>query len=126
MNSNDAMNNQLTKKEKKIKLTEARRRAILWSEKEIRKRHLRAQAQFETISISEHSESATTLSQHSDITNQSLNENIIPGLQKTIQDLKIQRQELDITIKVLSNHLNNLLNNSNYKAKGHKRSKNHG
>ena len=82
MNSNDAMNKQLTKKEKKIKLSEARRRAILWSEKDILKRQLKAQAQIETISISEHSESATTLSQHSDTTNQPLNENTVSSLQK--------------------------------------------
>ena len=124
MNSNDAMNKPLTAKEKKSKLSEARRRAILWSEKEIRKRQLKAQAKIETISISDNSESVTTLSRHSDLTNQPLNENTISSLQKTIQDLKIQRQELDITIKVLSNHLNNLLNNS--KSKGHKRTKHHG
>ena len=118
------MNKPLTAKEKKSKLSEARRRAILWLEKEIRKRQLKAQAKIETISISDNSESVTTLSRHSDLTNQPLNENTISSLQKTIQDLKIQRQELDITIKVLSNHLNNLLNNP--KSKGHKRIKHHG
>ena len=118
------MNKSLTTKEKKIKLSEARKRAILWSEKEIRKRQLKAQAKIETISISDTSESAANLSRHSDLTTQPLNENSIASLQKTIQDLKIQRQELDITIKVLSNHLNNILKKSNQKS--HKRTKHHG
>ena len=118
------MNKSLTKKEKKIKLSEARKRAILWSEKEIRKRQLKAQAKIETISISDNSESVASLSRHSDLTTQPLNENTIASLQKTIQDLKIQRQELDITIKVLSNHLNSILNKN--KLKGHKRTKHHG
>lgn len=128
MNSNDAMamNKPLTKKEKKIKLSEARRRAILWSEREIRNKQLRAQAQIEVISLSATSESATTLSRHSDLTNLPLNDNTISSIQKTIQDLTIQRQELDITIKVLTNHLNHLLSHSKSKGSGHKRTKHDG
>ena len=36
------MNNNLSNKEKKIKRKEARRRTILWSEKELRRKHLQA------------------------------------------------------------------------------------
>ena len=117
-------NNNYLKKEKKIKLTEARRRAILWSEQEIQKKQLKAQFKIETISLSETSESATKVSRHSDLTTQTINKTTVSSLQKTIRDHKIQRQELDITIKVLSNYLNKLLNNP--KFKGHKRTKTNG
>ena len=56
---------------------------------------------------------------------QSLSETTVSSLQKTIRELKIQRQELDITIKVLSNHLQQLLNQSQQK-KSHKRTKTDG
>ena len=39
LNSND-MNNRLTKKEKKTKRKEAHKRAILWSERELRRKQL--------------------------------------------------------------------------------------
>ena len=120
------MNRSLTKKEKQAKLNEARRRAILWSEREIRKQQLRTQAQIEVISLSETTDSVPpVLSRYTDITTPSLNENTVSSLQKTIKDLTIQRQELDITIKVLTNHLNQLLSQSN-KFKGHKRTKHDG
>ena len=119
------MNEVLTKKEKKVKLIEARRRAILWSEREIRKRQLKAQAKIQSISISETTESASIISRYSEISPQALSETTVPSLQKMIEDLKIQRQELDITIKVLSNHLQQLLNN-NPQTKGHKRTKTNG
>ena len=122
MNSNDLMNKQLSKKEKKIKLIEARRRAILWSEREICERQLKAQARIETISLSEASESSSKFSRHSELQAQPITKGTISSLQKI---LKTQRQELDITIKVLSNHLNQLLLNSS-KSKGHKRSKTDG
>ena len=129
MNSNDAMamNRSLTKKEKQAKLIEARRRAILWSEREIRKRQLKTQAQIEDISLSEPTNPAPpSLSHYSEIIPLSTsNENTVSSLQKTIQDLTIQRQELDITIKVLKNHLNHLLSKSNT-FKGHKRTKHDG
>ena len=126
MNSNDAMamNRSLSKKEKQAKLIEARRRAILWSEREIRKRQLKTQAQIEDISLSETTDPAPpSLASYSEIV--SSNENTVSSLQKTIQDLTIQRQELDITIKVLTNHLNHLLNKSDT-FKGHKRTKHYG
>ena len=83
------MNKVLTKREKKVKLIEARRRAILWSEREIQKRQLKAQSKIESISISETSESASKLSRHSEITPQALSETTVSSLQKTIKDLKI-------------------------------------
>ena len=126
MNSNDAMamNKPLTKQEKKIKLSEARRRAILWSEREIRNKQLRAQAQIKTISLSDSSEIITTaLSRHSDQANE---DSTIVSLRQTIQDLTIQRQELDVTLKVLNNHLNHLLSQYQAKGSGHKRTKHNG
>ena len=119
------MNKQLSKKEKKSKLIEARRRAILWSEREIRKKQLKAQARIETISLSEASQTSSKYSRHSDPQVHPITEGTISSLQKTLKDLKIQRQELDITIKVLSNHINQLLSNSS-QSKGHKRTKTDG
>ena len=120
------MNKQYTQKEKKLKRIEARRRAILWSEQEIRKKQLKAQFNIESISISEPPEISNRPPRPSDITSsQSLSETTVSSLQKTIQDLKIQRQELDITIKVLSNHLQQLLS-KNPPTKGHKRYKTDG
>ena len=121
LNSND-METQLTNKEKKCKRAEARRRAILWSEREIRKRQLkRTQAKVETITISDKTESenlepfkssATILSEFSNITQQRHNEGTVVSLRNTIKNLQIQRQELDTTIKVLNNYLNQILSTS--------------
>ena len=119
------MNRQLTKKEKKLKQIEAHRRAILWSEQEIRKKELKTQSKIEAISISEPLDTSIKSSRHSEIVSQSLSETTVSSLQKTIRELKIQRQELDITIKVLSNHLKQLLNQSQQK-KSHKRTKTDG
>ena len=119
------MNRQLTKKEKKLKRIEARRRAILWSEQEIRKRQLKTQSKIEAISISETLDTSSKPSRHSEIVSQSLSETTVSSLQKTISELKIQRDELDITIKVLSNHLQQLINQSQQK-KSHKRTKPNG
>ena len=63
------MNFQLTAKEKKIKQAEARRRAILWFEREIRKKQLnQAQARVGTISISESPASASAVPRQSELT----------------------------------------------------------
>ena len=121
----DQMNKQLSKKEKKIKLIEARKRAILWSEREIWKKQLKAQSRIESISISDPSTSSSLISRHSEASPQALSESTVASLQKTIKELKIQRQELDITIKVLSNHLQQLLNKKP-SHKSHKRSKTDG
>ena len=124
LNSND-MNDQLTKKERKAKRIEARQRAILWSEREIRKKQLKNQSRIQHISLSEPPASAPNFSRQSDlnsrqsdlISRQSNNENTVSSLQRTIRDLTIQRQEPDITIKVLTNHLNQLLSNQKPKSK---------
>ena len=119
------MNRQLTKRKKKLKRIEARRRVIFWSEQEIRKKQLNAQSKIGAISISQPSDTPSKPSRYSDIASQLLSETTVPSLQKIIKDLKIQRQEQDITIKVLSNHLQQLLNNSKPK-KSHKRTKTDG
>ena len=117
LNSND-MNDQLTKKERKAKRIEAWQRAILWSEREIRKKQLKNQSRIQHISLSEPPASAPNFSRQSDlISRQSNNENTVSSLQRTIRDLTIQRQEPDITIKVLTNHLNQLLSNQKPKSK---------
>ena len=95
------MNFQLTTKEKKIKRAEARRRAILWSEREFRIKNLKqAQARVETISISEPPAPAYKSLSHSDqstlqtlqsVANSLPNEHTDSSLQQTIKDLKIQR-----------------------------------
>ena len=119
------MNISLTNKGKKVNFREARRRAILWSEREIRQKQLKAQSKIESIFISEPYESSSKLSMHSEISPQALSESTVSSLQKTIKELKSQRQELDITIKGLSNHLQQLLN-KNPQKKGHKHTKTNG
>ena len=100
------MYNRLNNKEKKIKRTEARKRAILWSERELRRRQLQAQNKVETISISEKKTPAKSIPPEvRNIISQTPNEGTVSSLQQTIQDLQVQRQELDTTIKVLSNYL---------------------
>ena len=112
------MNDQLTKKELKARRTEARQRAILWSEREIRKKQLKTQARIQHISLSETPAPAPILPRQPElISNQNINESTVSSLQRTIRDLTIQRQELDITIKVLTNHLNQLLSNQKPKSK---------
>ena len=67
MNINDT-NTLLTDKEKKIKKTEARRRAILWSERKICKRQMKqTQKGVQTINISDHTESHTPVSRNSEV-----------------------------------------------------------
>ena len=121
------MNHQLSSKEKKSKRTEARRRAILWSERELRKKQLKqTQSRVETISISEPENPLIHSSRHSDIyslkshTSSLPNDATVSSLQKTLKDLKIQRQELDITIKVLTNHIQSLQNKKSNSLKRNK------
>ena len=104
------MNNNLSNKEKKIKRKEARRRAILWSEKELRKRHLQAQQRVENITIQEQLPSTNSVaSEVQSLISQQPNNGTVSSLQQTIRDLQIQRQELDTTIKVLNQYLNQLI-----------------
>ena len=53
--------------------------------------------------------SATIISELTTITQQWPNKRTVSSLQKTIRDIQIQRQELDITVKVLNNYLNQIL-----------------
>ena len=103
------MYNHLTKKEKRNKLTEARKRAIIWSERELRKRQLQTQNKVESISIRERKQLPKSIpSEVETIISQPPNEGTVSSLQQAIQDLQVQRQELDTTIKVLSNYLTQL------------------
>ena len=73
----------------------------------------------EAISLSDSpaSASASVTSRHSDLkilntlTNSVPNESTVSSIQKNIRDLEIQRQDFDITIKVLTNYLQQLLTN---------------
>ena len=103
------MYNHLTNKEKKIKRIEARKRAILWSERELRRRQLKTQNKVETISIKEKRQLPKSIpSEVQTIISQQPNEGTVSSLHKAIQDLQAQRQELDTTIKVLTNYLNQI------------------
>ena len=86
------------------------------------------QARVETISSSEPPAPASEPPSHFDtitlktsqtVVNSLPNKHTVSCLQQIIKDLKIQRQELDITIKVLSNHLNQLLINTPSKSLKH-------
>ena len=116
------MNRQLTKKGKQSKRAEAPRRAILWSEKELRKRQLNhTQQGVEAISLPNTTSVSITPDTETILKKSSkTNKDTISSLQQTIKDLKIQRQELDITIKVLSKHLEHL---NQHVSKPSKRSK---
>jgi len=107
------MYNHLTNKEKKVKRIEARKRAILWSERELRRRQLHTQNKVETISIRERRQLPKSIpSEVSTIISQQPKEGAVSSLQQAIQDLQVQRQELDTTIKVLTKYLNQLTANS--------------
>ena len=118
------MNHQLSNKEKKTKRAEARGRAILWSEKELRNRQVNSvknRTQSKPLT-----EQASVSTPDTDIIlkqNSKPNEGTVSSLRQTIKDLKIQRQELDITIKVLSRHLESL---NQQVSKPSKRSKSDG
>ena len=101
----------LSKKDKKQKRIEARKRAILWSEKELRKKQLRInQDRVNTLSINESPKpsSSSISSEVQSIISQKPTESTVSSLRQTIKDLKVQRQELDTTIRVLTNYMEQL------------------
>ena len=121
------MNNPLSNKDKKLKRNEARRRAILWSERELRKKQLQAQKQVETITLQEKLSSTDSIpSEVQTIISQQLNSGTVSSLQQTIRDLKVQRQELDTTIKVLTQYLNQLIDNQAKSAPKKRNKPDHG
>ena len=109
------MKGSLTIKDKKAKLSEAFKCTILWSERELCKKHLKqhqnqattvvaSAPSFDTIYL-EDSISQSLKSDVSTVLSQSPTRDTIQTLSKTIHDLQIQQRELDITIKVLKKHL---------------------
>ena len=118
------MKGSISNKERKVKLAEARKRAILWSERELRKNQLKQQQNRATPAVASAQNSfKNDLEDHlpasisSDVTSvlsQPPTKESIDNLKKTIQDLQIQRKELDITIKVLKRHLQQV--SSNYSS----------
>ena len=121
------MNNPLSNKDKKLKRNEARRRAILWSERELRKKQLQAQKQVETITLQEKLSSTDSIpSEVQTIISRQPNSGTVSSLQQTIRDLKVQRQELDTTIKVLTQYLNQLIANQAKSAPKKRNKPDHG
>ena len=110
-----------------MKLAEARKRAMLWSECELQKRQInQTQARAETISLTDTPASASGPSVLNKLLTLMPNKGIVSSLQKTIRDIKIQRRELDITIKVLPIPPNQLISNNSHKTKSYERSKQDG
>ena len=121
------MNNPLSNKKKKLKRNEAQRRAILWSERELRKRQLKAQKQVETITLQEKLPSTNSRpSEVQTIISWQPNNGTVSSLQQTIRDFKVQRQELDTTIKVLTQYLNQLTDNQSKSAPKKRNKPDHG
>ena len=106
----------LSNKKKQIKRAEARTRAILWSKKGLRKKQLKStQKGVEVISISEKKTSSlnTIPSEVQSFISQTSNKGNVYSLWKAIQDLEVQRQELDTTINVLTKYMEQLSNQFN-------------
>ena len=111
------MYSHLSKKEKRRRLAQARKRALLWSVQE------QTKAAFKKTSSNKPAKSTSTVlprtyketlpsSQNNYYTPISLaedNTNTIKAIQDTLQDLQEQRQAIDITIDVLQHRLNFLL-----------------
>ena len=107
----------LSKKEKQSKLAQARKRAILWSSQEQRRKNLQAiapVAQLSTATAPIFYPAASELSSDDLLSKPSpIKQNTpattIAALQASISDLQEQREQLDITIRVLQNRLDYLL-----------------
>lgn len=96
----------LTKKEKAKKLALARKRAILWSAQERRKKLLQA-----SVPVVQPSSSVEPIfyPAYSELPNTASVPQTIPALQTTISDLLQQQEQLEITIRVLTRRLDTLL-----------------
>lgn len=105
----------LTKREKQKKLALARKRAIIWSTKEQTKRALKKTTSSTTLTTSPivnefiPSEPIPHINSSADIAT------TIRALEQSIDDLQIQRYNLDITISVLQQRLETLLQEQNLK-----------
>lgn len=109
----------LTKREKQKKLAQARKRVILWSSQEQRKRSLKATASLAKMSTATFpifypAETELPPEQIAAKPSPMMTGNTTPiaALQATIDDLKEQRAQLDISIQVLKCHLDALLSTS--------------
>ncbi len=96
----------LTKKEKAKKLALARKRAILWSAQERRKKQLQA-----SVPVVQPSSLVEPIfyPAYSELPNTPSVPQTIPALQATISDLLHQQEQLEITIRVLTGRLDTLL-----------------
>ena len=105
----------LTDKEKKVKPSKTRKYAILWSECELRRKHLKQQQNqvitavvsapsIDTVTL-EDSIPKSTLLDITSVLSQSPTKETIHTFKRTIHDLQIQRRELDITINALKKYL---------------------
>ena len=109
----------LSKKEKQKKLAQAKRRAVLWSIQEQRRKTLKTTVSLEQLSTTTTVPSPTkeadnffpALSEPIPNTNSvdSSNESTITALTAIIHDITEQRRKLDITIQVLNSQLQEIL-----------------
>ena len=100
-------------KDPKASLSEAHKGVIIWLERELRRKALKQQGQhivansstpaIDAISLEDSLPNSTSPEETSTLS-QTHTEETINSLQKNIQDLQIQRRELDIAIKVLKKH----------------------
>ena len=115
----NGMYKHLSKKEKQKKLAQAKRRAVLWSIQEQRRKTLKTTVSLEQLSTTTTVPSPTkeadnffpALSEPIPNTNSvdSSNESTITALTAIIHDITEQRRKLDITIQVLNSQLQEIL-----------------
>ncbi len=116
------MYSKLSKKEKQSKLAQARKRAILWSSQEQRRKNLQASApvaQLSTLTAPIFYPAASELTSDDILTKPSpvkpnTPATTIAALQASLSDLLEQREQLDITIRVLQHRLEYLLSTTSH------------
>ena len=112
------MYSHLSKKEKRKRLAQARKRALLWSIQQQTVANLKKSSSHQQQSTSTHSiqtskRDNTILKSpephfHTDLSTSQNKSETIHSIQNTLADLYKQKDEIDITIKVLEHRLNSL------------------
>ena len=111
------MYSDLSKKEKEMKLAQARKRAVQWSAQQQTRAALRKTSSLKRSSTPTNLPSNIDTSDHSidlsfntPIPLSDNRTNTIQAIQDTLKDLKTQREAIDTTIQVLNQRLQFLLN----------------
>ena len=109
----------LSKKEKQKKLAQAKRRAVLWSIQEQRRRTLKTTESLEQLSTlttalapTKEEDTFSPAQSESSQVHTNTDKDTAPtvaALKEIIQDLSEQRRKLDITIQVLNKRLQDIL-----------------